>query len=515
MPANVSTPNTTTTTAPQTLLDELLASARYKRPDGLKPLVNAGLQPAEGASDVTSDARFISSLAAVLFNLRVNLDETRGEEAIVTKQRLQKIIEYIDTLINAQLREVYKEPNFRALEQAWRNIEDLVRNVDFTKNIKISLFDASKEEVFEDLEMNSADVAGSEIFKKLYVAEYDQYGGEPYGGIMGLYEFDQGRKDMVWLETMGKIATACHAPFIGSVTPQFFGCNSMDELNQLRDLSTLLSTPKYKRWNELRRSEEAAYIGLVLPRVMLRPPYNDETYPAEDISFNERNGVEEGQEDGGYLWGSAVMLFARNLARSFASTGWCQYIRGPRAGGQIENLAAHQFELRGERQTKTAVEIAMPDFREYELAKAGFIPLIQKKGANEAAFYSAQSVKYSETFKDPKDSENSQLVTNLAYTFSITRIAHYLKCIMRDNIGSSANALSVQSQIDRWIAGYTTALVNPDDLTLRYYPFKAYSLEVLEVPGKIGWYHCKLSVLPHVQFEGLDVDLRIDARLGA
>lgn len=483
------------TAQPQTLLEELLDSAGHS-------LAEPG-EPGE---------RFKESLAAVFLNLDVDLDQ--GEEPKVTKQRLQKIIKYIDTLINDQLREVYADRQFKELERTWRSVEDLAKKTDFSKNIKLSLLDVSKEELFEDLEMNSADIAGAEIFKKLYVAEYDQYGGQPFGGLMGLYEFDQGRKDMVWLETMGKIACASHAPFVGSVKPEFFGCSSMAEMNQLRDITTMLGTPKYNRWNALRKSEEAAYIGLVMPRVVLRPPYNDDTYPADDISFNELADGQQGDDDG-YLWGSAVPLFAGNLVRSFADTGWCQYIRGPRSGGQIEDLATHRFELNGERQAKTAVEVTIPDFREYELARAGFIPLIQKKGANEAAFYSAQSIKLAETWKDPKDSENSQLVTNLAYTFSITRIAHYLKCIMRDNIGSSANALSVQNQIDRWIAGFTTALVNPDDLTLRYYPFKAYSLQVDEVPGKVGWYHCSLSVLPHIQFEGLDVDLRIDARLGA
>lgn len=502
-------------TGSQSLLDELLESARHTRPDKLEPMLGEGLQPIpESVREFTDSERFVSSLAAVMFNLEVNLDKEAGEEAIITKQRLQKIIEYIDELTNVQLREVYADPKFKELERCWRSVEDLVATTDFSANVKLSLLDVSKEEIFEDLEMNSADIGGAEMFKKLYVAEYDQYGGEPFGGVMGMYEFDQGRKDMLWLETMGKIATACHAPFIGAVKPQFFGCESMAEMNQLRDLTTMLGTPKYKRWNRLRESEEAAYIGLVLPRVMLRPPYDDVTYPADDISFNEIERAKQGDDDG-YLWGTAVTLFARNLVRSFSNTGWCQYIRGPRSGGQIENLATHEFELRGENQTKTAVEITMPDFREYELARAGFIPLIQKKGAGEAAFYSAQSIKKSEVFKDPKDSENSQLVTNLAYTYSITRIAHYLKCIMRDNIGSAANALSVQNQIDRWIAGFTTALVNPDDLTLRYYPFKAYSLEVVDVPGKVGWYHCNLSILPHVQFEGLDVDLRIDARLGA
>jgi type VI secretion system protein ImpC len=359
--------------------------------------------------------------------------------------------------------------------------------------------------------MNAADIAGSEIFKKVYVAEYDQYGGHPFGGVIGLYDFANTRKDILWLKSMGKVATASHAPFVGSVSPKFFGCDDASELNTLRDIGGMMDTPKYAAWNAFRDSEEAAYIGLTVPRFILREPYNDETNPAEHINYEE---TVRGNDNSDFLWGNTAILFARNLVKSFEGSGWCQYIRGPKGGGLLKGLASHTYNLTGEEELKAPVEVSMPDYRELELANAGFIPLIHKKGSADAVFFSAQSVKKAHKFKDPKDSENSQLVTNMSYTYSITRIAHYLKCIMRDNIGTSADATYIQNQIDAWISRYVTTIVNPDDLTLRYYPFKAYSLTVDQVPGKVGWYHCNLSVLPHIQFEGMDVDLRVDARLG-
>ena len=132
----------------------------------------------------------------------------------------------------------------------------------------------------------------------------------------------------------------------------------------------------------------------------------------------------------------------------------------------------------------------------------------------EATFFSTQSIKRAKKFKDPKDSENSQLVTNLAYTFSITRLAHYIKCIMRDNIGSTADGDYIQAQLEAWLAGYVTTVANPDDFTVRRFPFKATSVEVAQRAGEIGWYDCKIAVLPHIQFEGLNVELMLESRLG-
>jgi type VI secretion system protein ImpC len=509
---------------PFALPDAAPAGAPAGKPQGntvtKAPDTALGLQspPEEELLKMLPEERFLSSLAAVVLNMKEPVKKDDPAQKSFDKQDIQSMVKTIDELVNAQLNEVMHHKDFKELEATWRAVEDLVEHTNFNANIQLSLLDVTKETAGEDLAMNSADIAGSEFFKKLYVAEYDQYGGMPFGAVVGLYQFNDSSSDLTWLSTMGKICTASHAPFISSVDPRFFGSEEMTmrDVAQLRDITGKLDTPRYTRWNRLRESEEAAYIGLTMPSYIVRPPYHPDDYPAEGIRFEEKVFKEgaTGDHDGEYLWGNSAILFARNLVKSFETSGWCQHIRGPKGGGRVTGLPMHTFNLRGEEELKLPVEISIPDFREYELARAGFIPLVHKKGTSDAVFFSAQSIKKSYEYKDPKDAENSQLVTNLSYTFSISRIAHYIKCIMRDNIGSTANAQYIFSQIDRWISGFVTALVNPDDLTLRYYPFKAYSLTVTDWPGKVGWYKCNLSILPHIQFEGMNVDLRVDARLG-
>jgi type VI secretion system protein ImpC len=485
-------------------LKTLLSSVRLK-PENLstaKPMLQSNLETI--VLDVSAEERFASAMAAVVYNL--NQTEKRFDKATI-----QSLIADIDNLVEAQINEVLHTEEFQAMEAVWQSIQDLVRNTNFKAGVQLSLLDVSKKEAYEDLELNLADIAGSELFKKIYVAEYDQFGGYPYGGLIGLYDFANTPADILFLRGIGKVASASHAPFIGNVSPKLFGCETMAEVNALRDLEGLFATPPYSAWNAFRDSEEAVYIGLTMPRYMARVPYNDMTNPADGIHFTERV---RGDDMRNFLWAPTSMLQARTLVRSFEQSGWCQHIRGVKGGGRLNGLPSYTYNLRGEDELRAPTEISMPDFREYELANLGLIPLVHKKGAGEAVFFSAQAAKLTHRFKDTKDSENSQLVANLSYTFSVSRIAHYVKCIMRDNIGSTANADYISSQIGSWISRFVTTVSNPDDLTLIYYPFKAYNLEVTPVDGKIGWYHCNLSILPHIQFEGMDVDLRVDARLG-
>ena len=491
--------DTTTQLSLKSFISSVRLDPKVEKPT---PMLQDNLQKI--VDDVTDEERFISSMAAVVYNL----DEKAKR---FDKQSIQDLITDIDKLVDAQLNEILHAPKLQELEATWTSISDLVKETNFRANISLSILDVSKDQAYEDLELNSADVAGSEIFKKIYVSEYDQFGGYPYGGVVGLYEFANTPRDLLWLRTMGKVGAASHAPFVAAAAPQLFGCNTMGEVNTLRDITGIFNTPSYAAWNKFRDSEEAVYVALTMPRYLVRAPYNEITNPAEGIHFTEKV---RGDVESEYLWGSSAMLFARCLVKSFESSGWCQYIRGVKGGGLVSGLPTHTFNVRGENELRAPVEVSMPDFRELELANAGLVPLIHKKGTADAVFFSAQSAKLTKRFKDPKDSENSQLVANLAYTYSVSRIAHYIKCIMRDNIGSTADANYIQAQIDGWISRFVTTVSNPDDLTLRYYPFKAYKLEVFPVEGKIGWYHCNLSILPHVQFEGMDVDLRVDARLG-
>lgn len=467
------------------------------------PMVTNNLKTV--AENVGEEDRFISGLAAVL----MNIDGTLGK---FDKGEVLKLIAHIDDLVNAQLNQIIHNESFKKMEADWGALNDLVRSTNFKADVMIDILDVSKDELYEDFDSNAVDITGSALFKKAYTAEYDQYGGKPYGSIVGLYEFGHTPRDEFWLKIMGKIAAASHAPFIGAVSPKFFGCESVEELAAIKDIEGLMNHPRYGSWNALRESEVAAYLGLTLPRYILRQPYDPETNPCSSSGFVFKEEV-RGDNSVDYLWGSATMLFVQNMIRSFTTSGWCQYLRGPKGGGLVNGLPVHMFNIRGEEEMKIPVEMVIPDYRELDFANSGFMPLIYRKGTADACFFSCQSLKKSKKFKDPKDSENSQLVTNLSYTLSITRIAHYVKCIMRDNIGSSADAPYISDTLNAWMSRYVTTTINPDDLTLRYYPFKAASVEVVERPGMLGWYDCSISVLPHIQFEGMDVELRLDARL--
>ena len=497
------TVQTKTETSEALDLKRFLSSMRL--PTELKeprPMVKEGLEAVEEA--VSDSDRFLSGMAALL----MNIDRKAGR---FDKGAVQQVIARIDQMVNAQVNEIIHHPEFQSVEANWRSLYDLVRTTNFRAGVMIDLVDVTKQELHEDFEANAVDITGSALFKKVYLAEYDQYGGKPNSAIVGLYEFAHTPGDEFWLRIMGKVAAASHAPFVGAVSPKFFGCETTEELAAVKDLEGLMSHPKYGSWNKLRESEEAAYVGLTLPRYVVRLPYSSDANPVADLPAFEEEV--HGHDSRDYVWGSAAILLAQNLVRSFTQSGWCQYLRGPKGGGLVSGLPVHTFSLRGQEEMKLPVEIAIPDYRELEFANAGFIPLVYRKGTADACFFSCQSLKRPKKFKDPKDSEASQLVANLAYTFSIARIAHYVKCIMRDNIGSSADAPYIQRSLLNWIFQYVTQVVNPDDLTTRSYPFKNAAVTVTPRDGMIGFYDCSISVLPHIQFEGMDVELRMDTRL--
>jgi type VI secretion system protein ImpC len=496
----------------ETYLNRLFTSVRLDPPAPTEraPMIANNLNTVIDEQAVSIENRFLSSLAALLLN--VEPAEGNGPEQAVRfeKGKVMEAVSRIDELIDAQMNEILHHEKFQQMESAWRGLEDLVSHTNFKADITIDLLDVAKDELGEDFENNSSSILSSALFDKVYIREYDQYGGRPFGVMVGLYEFSSTPADLSWLQRMGKIANAAHCPFVSAVSHKFFGCETIEEMEAIKDLEGVLAHPRFGRWTALRDSEEAAYLGLTFPRYVLRLPWHPDKNPCNVLNFTEHSQGDSTR----YLWGNSAILFARNLVKAFELSGWCQAIRGPKGGGLLTGLPVDTFNIRGQDTIMPPVEIAIPDYREYEFARGGFMPLVYRKNSGDATFFSSQSVKRSHRFTDPKDSENSQLVTNLAYTFSITRLAHYVKCIMRDNIGSSADAPYIQQKLSSWLANYVTTVVNPDDLTLRRFPFKAYSVTVAPRSGEIGWYDCKVAVLPHVQFEGMDVELMLEARLG-
>ncbi|MED7788103.1 type VI secretion system contractile sheath large subunit [Francisella sp. 19X1-34] len=451
------------------------------------------------------ESRFMTALSILLSN--------RKDETVIDKNLINRVTSMIDQMLNKQVSEILAHPDFRKLETSWRSVQEVANSVNF-QNTQLSIMDVEKDELAEDFENNSVDVSGSDFFKKIYVAEYDQFGGEPYGALIGLYDFDKSQEDIEWLTVMGKVAEASHAPFIAAVSPKLFGCETYNDLSDIKDVDGLMAHPRFGRWNVFRKTRAAGYIGLTLPNFMLRAPYDPVNNPAGKGPLSDfKEEVSLATPDQNCLWGNASVLFAKNLARSFETTGWCQSICGPTSGGKLEGLPIYNFNERDSNAFVLPVNLLIPDHKEYSLAKAGFIGLVYEKKTSNACFFSAQSLKVSEEFEDPNDSENSQLITKLPYTFSACKIAHYVKCMARDEIGSESDETIIANKLNTWISKYITTLPNPDTLTVSYYPFKAASIEVSKSHGMAGWYNCSIEVLPHVKFEGMDVAIKLDTRL--
>lgn len=471
------------------------------------PAGPAGPAPAPEHAGPDESEPFAAALAALIWNVE-------PIDGRLPAGRVHQLLLDIDARVTAQLNEILHHPDFQATEATWRGLDALVAATNFRANVRIDLLDVSKDELHDDLEAGSVDVSETTPFRIGYIEEYDQFGGCPYGAFIGLYEFSNTPRDILWLRQMAKIAALTHAPFISSVSPAFFGFDSAEQLAAARDLSGLLKHPRYSSWHALRDAPESSYVALTLPRYLVRAPWTPEGVAgrAEGLEFPFVEDV--GRAGQGYLWGNAALLFARNLVRSFEKTGWCQAIRGRHGGGAVPGLVSHTFRLLDERVRKPPVEVVIPDWAELSFANAGFIALLARPDSDEACFFSCQSVRAPKRSSRQIDSERSQIHSNLAYTLSAARIAQYLKCIVRDNIGAVADASFIQAVLRRWLEGYVTTIASPDDKTLRFYPFKGARVVVERAEGIVGKFNCLVAVAPHIQFEGIDVELRLESRVG-
>ncbi len=455
--------------------------------------------------------RFMNALATLLANFEVQ--KLDSFSAIL--EAITDIVNEIDLEVGASLNEIYHDNNFQELEANWRSLDDLARSVS-EEDVIIDFLDVSKEELRADLADHKTDTFGIDLFRKVYIDEYDSYGGKPFAAMIGLYEFDCSEEDIKWLDTMGEVSNAAHCPFISSVGPEFFPpCKTMEDVAEISDLDAVLAHPRYSKWRELRDTDGAAYIGLTLPRYILRQPWGvRENEYGNRIGYKEVVFPQLSGESDDFLWGNSAILMAKNMVRSYENSGWAQHIRGPKNGGLVGGLTSYSYFKNGHEEIKPPIEIAIPDYRELQFSRNGFIPLVHKKNEALATFFSTQSIKKPKYFLEDINTKNSHLVTNLAYTLSITRLAHFVKRMMREYIGSTANAGYIQLVLTEWLNSYVTTVTNPDDLTLRYYPFKATSVKVEPKPGPFGWYKATIAVLPHVQFEGMDVELQLEAALG-
>lgn len=430
----------------------------------------------------------------------------------VTNAVIDELIADIDQKLSRQLDQILHHPDFQKLEAAWRSLKYLVDKTDFRENIRIELLNVGKEELLDDFE-DAPEIPKSGLYRIIYASEYGQFGGKPYGNIIANYEFGPGPQDIRLLQHLASVSAMSHAPLIAAAGSQFFGLEDFRELPKLKDLQSIIEGPQFAKWRAFRETEDARYVALTLPRFLLRLPYGRDTKPVKSFGYEEK--VSDSHDR--YLWGNTAFAFATRLTDSFAKYRWCTNIIGPLGGGTVEDLPLHQFESLGALQTKIPTEVLISDRREFELAEEGFIPLAMRKGSDNACFFSANSVqkpKYYGISKEGKEAEtNYRLGTQLPYMFVANRLAHYLKVIQRENIGTWKERSDLDRELNTWVRQYVADQENPSAEIRSRRPLRQAQISVEDVEGEAGWYRVGLKVRPHFKYMGAYFTLSLVGKL--
>ena len=466
-------------------------------------MAKSNLQPQDEGYDVAR-----KGVQAFIAEVLANADASEP----INKARVDRMIAELDRKISAQMDVILHAPGFQELESTWRGLKLLVDRTDFRENIKIELISVRKSELLEDFEL-APEVPQSGLYKHVYSAGYGQFGGEPVGVMVGLYDFSVATPDMKLLQYCASVGAMAHAPFLSSVSPQFFGVESFPDLAEIKDLASIFEGPKYAKWRSLRESEDARYVGLTAPRFLLRNPYDPIENPVR--SFQYRESVEGSHE--AYLWGNTALLMAERINDSFAKFRWCPNIIGPQSGGAVQDLPVHVYEAFGQLEQKIPTEVLITDRREFEMAEEGFITLTMRKGSDNAAFFSANSIQKPKRFantKEGKDAEtNYKLGTQLPYMFIINRLAHYIKVLQREQIGSWKERADLERELNGWISQYVADQENPPSEVRSRRPLRAAKIEVSDVAGDPGWYRVSMAVRPHFKYLGANFELSLVGRL--
>jgi type VI secretion system protein ImpC len=470
-------------------LEELLALAKIPPKDERYELVTRGLK--------TIVAEIIASKRA-------------GEP--VDRAYVDLLVVAIDVKISVQVNEILHHPTFQKLESAWRGLKFVVDRVDFRENIRVEMLNCSKEDLLADFE-DSPEVPKSGLYKIVYSTEFGQFGGKPVAAIVSNYEFGPGPQDIALLQKCASVATVAHAPFLAVAGPAFFGLKNYLNIPNLSDIHALFEGPQYTKYNSFRETDDARYVGLLLPRFLLRLPYGPETVPVK--AFNYEEDVIGNHE--AFCWGSPTYALATRIADSFAKYRWCPNIIGPQSGGTVDNLLLHEYEALGRIQTKIPTEILLTERREFELSEEGFIGFTFRKDADNACFFSANSVQKPKTFGQSAEGKaaalNYKLGTMLPYMFMISRIAHYIKVMQREKIGSWTERLDLEKELNDWLSQYVADMDVVSTSVRARRPLRKARVTVSDVAGNAGWYKVDLQVRPHFKYMGAFFALNIVGKL--
>jgi type VI secretion system protein ImpC len=487
MPETLTASENGTATAELTVLDRIVKEGRMARDDVQK--IYARDLVGEFAQQV------------------LDAEMTVGNDTVAAiNQRIARI----DEIISRQLNEILHHPDFQALEASWRGLAYLVFKTETGTQLKLRLLNASRKELQDDLE-KAVEFDQSNLFKKLYEEEYGTFGGHPYSFLVADFEFGRHPMDMAFLEELSHVAAAAHAPLVTAASPRLFDLDTFTDLGTPRDLAKIFESTELIKWRSFRDSDDARYVALVLPHILLRLPYGPDTRPVDGVNF-----VEDvtGRDHRKYLWGNAAYALAERITSAFSQYGWCAAIRGVEGGGKVEGLPTHTFSTdEGDKALKCPTEIAITDRREKELSDLGFISLCHCKGEDFAAFFGGATAQKPKVYNTHEANANARISAVLPYVLAASRFAHYLKVIVRDKIGSFQSKEDLAKFLNTWIAAYVLLADGAPHAQKAGFPLREGRVDVAEVPGRPGAYNATVFLRPHFQLEELTASIRLVATL--
>jgi type VI secretion system protein ImpC len=474
-----------------------------------------------------------SSLLEAAVAATRNTERSRAEQLLqtLTKEALNGTVSWnknltatindaiakIDKAVSKQLTKVLHGAELQKLEGSWRGLQYLVGNTDISSSQKIKLFNASKEDIQKDFN-KILEPEQSVLFDKIYESEFGTPGGEPYGLFIGDYNFGNNAKDIDFMTKMSGICATAFAPFVAAAAPSALGLDTWEELSKPKDLEKIARSYEFAQWNNFRDSEDARFITLTMPRTLARLPYNDKTNPADGFTFNEVEYDHKGRpkklEHDEFTWMNAAYVMGTKMTNSFAETGWCTKIRGAEGGGKVTGLPTYAFTSDdGDMDMKCPTEIAITDRREKELSDLGFMPLSHYKKTDYAVFFGAQTVQRPKVYDEDAATDNAAIAAKLPYIMVTSRVAHHVKIMGRDKIGSMASVTDVEQTLNRWIRRYTDTNANAKPHVRYTYPLAEAKITVEEIPGKVGAYHAVAWMKPWLPLEELSTSLRLVASI--
>ncbi|MCQ4628865.1 MULTISPECIES: type VI secretion system contractile sheath large subunit [Shinella] len=432
-------------------------------------------------------------------------------------QTFNKAIAAIDEKMSKQLTAIMHNEEFQKLEGSWRGLNYLVKNSETSSTLKIRVLNLSKKELHKDL-TKAVEFDQSQTFKKLYENEFGTPGGEPYGALIGDFEFGSGTEDLEVLQGMSNVAAASFAPFISAASPKMFGLESFTELSKPRDLEKIFDSSEYIKWRGFRDSEDSRFVTLTMPRVLARVPFGSQGKQIDEFKFEEApidaNGVVSKMESNDFTWMNASYALGERLTSAFSKYGWCVAIRGAEGGGKVENLPTFTFTSDdGDADQQCPTEIGITDRREAELSKLGFLPLCHYKSTDYAVFFGAQTTQRAKKYDKPDATANAAISARLPYIMATSRFSHYLKVMGRDKIGSFLEVRDCENWLNNWIRNFVNG--NPDASAemKAQYPLAEAQVTVKEIPGSPGAYNAVAYLRPWLQMEELTASMRLVARI--